>query len=204
MSNSINIEDTFLQPNAESKENSFIKIGNCSELEDIEVKEVKINDIPKERQIRLNKETLFEFFCTIEKDEVVLKLSEISSFAPFIYLKKISLEDFQLMHKMFNSCDNVEDVQRHINTLFKNQKMTLTQENEESLILNISAHNISQEVKIVIPIERKMTTHKDETLMKLYSIEKKEIKLLKEIEKFMKDCQDNNLINKFEEILRKK
>ena len=197
-----NVEETLLQPNAESRENSFIKIGDNPEQEDIIVKEVKLSDIPKERQISLNKETIFEFFCTIEKDEVVLKLSEISSFAPFIYLKKISLEGFQQIHKMFNSCDNVEDVQNHINTLFKDKKIKLTQENEESLIMNITAHDISVEVKIVIPAERKMTTHKDETLMKLYNIQKNEIKLLKEIEKIMKDSHDYNLINKFEEILK--
>ena len=105
---------------------------------------------------------------------------------------------------MFNSCDNVEDVQNHINTLFKDKKIKLTQENEESLIMNITAHDISVEVKIVIPAERKMTTHKDETLMKLYNIQKNEIKLLKEIEKIMKDSHDYNLINKFEEILKRK
>ena len=47
-----------------------------------------------------------------------------------------------------------------------------------------------------------MTTQKDESLMKLYKIQKDEIKIMKEIEKFIKEHEqdDNEIINKIKEL----
>ena len=173
--------------NAESKDNSFEEEGQKNE--EIIVEHLKISDVPKDSQIRLNSQTLFQFSTDIENDKLVLKLNEIGAFSPFIYLKKLTLDDFIKNHKMFRSCDNLQEVQNHIAILFANNKIKLTQNKDEenAIILNIKTRNISEDVQIKIEGERKMTTRKDESLMKLYKIQKNEIKILKEIENFIKE-----------------
>ena len=73
---------------------------------------------------------------------------------------------------------------------------------EDTIILKIKARHISGEVEIEIKGQRRMTTQKDESLMKLYKIQKDEIKIMKEIEKFIKEHEqdDNEIINKIKEL----
>ena len=192
--------------NAESKDNSFEEEGQKNE--EIIVEHLKISDVPKDSQIRLNSQTLFQFSTDIENDKLVLKLNEIGAFSPFIYLKKLTLDDFIKNHKMFRSCDNLQEVQNHIAILFANNKIKLTQNKDEenAIILNIKTRNISEDVQIKIEGERKMTTRKDESLMKLYKIQKNEIKILKEIENFIKENEKdggNDIIKKIKDIQSK-
>ena len=200
------IEETLNFQKAESKDNSFEEEGQKNE--EIIVEHLKISDVPKDSQIRLNSQTLFQFSTEIENDKLVLKLNEIGAFSPFIYLKKLTLDDFIKIHKMFRSCDNLQEVQNHIAILFANNKIKLTQnkDEEDAIILNIKTRNISEDVQIKIDGERKMTTQKDESLMKLYKIQKNEIKILKEIENFIKENGkdgDNEIIKKIKDIQSK-
>ena len=192
--------------NAESKDNSFEEEGQKNE--EIIVEHLKISDVPKDSQIRLNSQTLFQFSTDIENDKLVLKLNEIGAFSPFIYLKKLTLDDFIKNHKMFRSCDNLQEVQNHIAILFANNKIKLTQNKDEenAIILSIKTRNISEDVQIKIEGERKMTTRKDESLMKLYKIQKNEIKIVKEIENFIKENEKdggNDIIKKIKDIQSK-
>ena len=200
------IEETLNFQKAESKDNSFEEEGQKNE--EIIVEHLKISDVPKDSQIRLNSQTLFQFSTDIEDDKLVLKLNEIGAFSPFIYLKKLTLDDFIQNHKMFRSCGNLQEVQNHIAILFANNKIKLTQnkDEEDAIILNIKTRNISEDVQIKIEGERKMTTQKDESLMKLYKIQKNEIKILKEIENFIKENGkdgDNEIIKKIKDIQSK-
>ena len=200
------IEETLNFQKAESKDNSLEEEGQKNE--EIIVEHLKISDVPKDSQIRLNSQTLFQFSTDIEDDKLVLKLNEIGAFSPFIYLKKLTLDDFIKIHKMFRSCDNLQEVQNHIAILFANNKIKLTQnkDEEDAIILNIKTRNISEDVQIKIEGERKMTTQKDESLMKLYKIQKNEIKILKEIENFIKENGkdgDNEIIKKIKDIQSK-
>ena len=192
--------------NAESKDNSFEEEGQKNE--EIIVEHLKISDVPKDSQIRLNSQTLFQFSTDIENDKLVLKLNEIGAFSPFIYLKKLTLDDFIKIHKMFRSCENLQEVQNHIAILFANNKIKLTQNKDEenAIILSIKTRNISEDVQIKIEGERKMTTRKDESLMKLYKIQKNEIKILKEIENYIKENEKdggNDIIKKIKDIQSK-
>ena len=178
---------------------------NIDEQENIIVKETKVSDVPKETHISLNDQTLFQFTTYIENDKLVFKLAEIGVFAPYIYLKKLSLKDFHDIHNMFKSCDDLETVQKHILNLFKNNKIKLTQEkNDDSITFNINGKNISKEVKIEIKGERKMATEKNDVLLKLYHIQKNEIKILKEIievTKGLKEEEGYNFMKKLKEYL---
>ena len=84
--------------------------------EKVEVHNKKISDVKKESQISFDEDTIFEFSCTAsnEEDELCLRLSEIGAFSPFIYQKKLSLNDMVLKHKIFRTCDNIEEVKEHI------------------------------------------------------------------------------------------
>ena len=144
-----------------------------------EIKVKNSTEVDKNKQIRLNEETLFEFDCQVEDEYLYLKLNEIDALSPYIYIKKIDLKELQNdVHKMFKALDTLDEVKEHILQLFKDGKIKLRQERNEEIFFDIKAYYISEEVKFSIKAEREMTNNKDNMLLKLYEIQKK---LLKDI-----------------------
>ena len=170
-----------------------------------DIKHEKISDVPEDQRIELDKDTIFRFSCTIEDESLKLNLFEIGSFAPYIYEKLITLYEMKEQYKMFRSCDTLENVKYHIDKLFKNKKITLTKDKEDTITFHLKAYLISEEKNIEIEANRIMTTKKDDALLKLYSIEKDQIKLLKEIDNYCKKLgpNGNNIIEQINAIRQK-
>ena len=174
-------------------------------VEDVEVKEEKISNVPVEERIKLDNDTIFRFSCSVEDENLKLKLSEIGSFAPYIYEKLISIDEMKQQYKMFRSCENLKEVKRHIDNLFRDKKIELTKDKEDTITFNLTVYSISEVKKIQIEANRIMTTKKDDALLRLYHIEKDQIKLLKEIDKFCKNLgpNGNNIVEKINAIRKK-
>ena len=164
----------------------------------VSVKQEKIKDVPENERIKLNDDTIFRFESSVADDSLSLKLFEIGAFAPYIYEVILSLDELINIHKMFKSCDNIEEAKVHIDKLFELKQINLTQEEKDHITFNINAHDISIEQEFKIDAIRKITTEKDESLMKLYEIEKKQLKLWKEVEAFAEKFgpNKNSLLNK--------
>ena len=188
-----------------NNEESDSLINSCNEevksyvQEDIKVIQEKIKDVPENERIKLNDDTIFRFSCTENNGYLKLKLTEIGAFAPYIYEIVLTLAEIKNKYKMFRSCDDLAAVKRHILKLFNKKKIKLVQEKEDSIKFILTLYDISVELDIEIEANRIMTTEKDDALLKLYEIQKKELKLLKEIENSMQKLGQNG--NKFIEKL---
>ena len=169
-----------------------------------QIEVIKSSDIPKEKIIKLDDDTIFQFDCLIDDDEQYLsfKLSEIDAVAPYIYIKNIKLDEIKRVHKMFRACDDLTEVKNHIDYLFKNNKIKLSQTKNDEITFEIKAFYISFEDEFKIVAERRMVNNKDAMLLKLYDIQKKKIKMLKEIENYVKNnnVDKNKMLNKINEI----
>ena len=163
-------------------------------VNDTQIQEIKSSDVDKKKQIKLNDDTLFKFDCDVEDDYLILKLSEIDALAPFIYIKKITLDELIEVHKVFKSCNNLNEVKEHIDKLFEMKKIKLSQNKREEIIFNFKIFYLSFEDKFQIIAKREMTDDKDPMLLKLYDIQKQKLKILKEFEKYIK-IMDGNEIN---------
>ena len=169
-----------------------LTISSINPETQIFVKQEKIKDVPENERIKLNDDTIFRFESSVADDSLSLKLFEIGSFAPYIYEVILSLDELINIHKMFKSCDNIEEAKAHFDKLFELKQINLTQEEKDHITFNIKAHDISTEQEFKIDAIRKITTEKDESLMKLYEIEKKQLKLWKEVEAFAEKFGSNN------------
>ena len=160
-------------------------------INETQIKEIKSSDVDKEKQIILNEDTLFQFDCEVDDDYLILKLSEIDALSPFIYIKKITLDELIKAHKAFKACDNLNEAKEHINRLFINERIKLSQKKREEIIFNFKILYLSIEDKFEIVANREMTGEKDQMLLKLYDIQKKKLKILKEFEKYIKLVDGN-------------
>ena len=167
------------------------------------VKQEKIKDVPENERIKLDDDTIYRFSCTVSRGYLTLKLAEIGAFAPYIYERVLTLEEIQKNYKMFRSCDDLEKVQYHILKLFNDKRIKLKKEKEDYIKFILNVDMISINLDIEIEAKRIMTTKKDDALLKLYEIEKKQLKLLKEIEISAKKLGNNNFIEKINELKKK-
>ena len=190
------------RPSLESESNSFLQgISKNNNEDEVVINLEKISDVPKENRIKLDNDTIFSFSYLVDNDHIILTLNEIGAFAPYIYKSVLTLDEIQEKYKMFKSCDNLKEVEKHIGNLFKDRKIKLKKEKEDAIIFELTVFNISHEVDIQIEAQRIMTTKKDDVLLQLYKIEKDQIKLLKEIEESLKKLgpDGNNLMKKINE-----
>ena len=155
-------------------------------VNDTQIQEIKSSDVDKKKQIKLDDDTLFKFDCDVEDDYLILKLSEIDALAPFIYIKKITLDELIEVHKVFKSCNNLNEVKEHIDKLFEMKKIKLSQNKREEIIFNFKIFYLSFEDKFQIIAKREMTDDKDPMLIKLYDIQKQKLKILNEFENYIK------------------
>ena len=181
--------------------------NNTNTLNDTQIQVIKSSQVEKGKQIRLNEETLFQFDCIIDDNQLILKLSELDALAPFIYIKEITLDEIRKCHKAFKSCKDLNEVKEHIDKLFKNKRISLDQDKNDKTNVKIKfkIFYISLEDDFEIKVERKMTELKDQMLLKLYEIQKNEIKALKEIENYLKKNggYGQEIIQKINEIKEK-
>ena len=181
--------------------------NNTNTLNDTQIQVIKSSQVEKGKQIRLNEETLFQFDCIIDDNQLILKLSELDALAPFIYIKEITLDEIRKCHKAFKSCKDLNEVKEHIDKLFKNKRISLDQDKNDKTNVKIKfkIFYISLEDDFEIKVERKMTELKDQMLLKLYEIQKNQIKGLKEIENYLKKNggYGQEIIQKINEIKEK-
>ena len=166
--------------------------------EEVEVKYRKKSEVNKEDQISLKDgDTTFEFSCEVINDKLVLKLEEIGALCPFIYKKELSLEDMEGVHKIFRSCETLDEVKNHIKNLFNNNSIWLTKEDGENIALNIKIMNIAKLENTKITLKKLMATDKDNVLNQLYQIQKNGDKLFKKLENYLKKNGLNDALNEF-------
>ena len=157
------------------------------------------DDLEEKKLIQLDDDTTFEFKCKVEENNLKLILSEVSALAPFIYETKLTMDAIIKVNDIFKACDNLGKIKEHIDNLFNAKRIKLSSsKNKEIIYCEFRAFNISGEEQFKIPTERKMTNEKEQMLLKLYSIQKEKLKILKDIEKYLKG---NKNINYFYSLL---
>ena len=143
-------------------------------------------------QLRIDKETSFDIYYDIysteNTDYLYIKLVENSAVAPFYYNKSYTLEELQDLHRIFKSVD-LEILKSDLSDLFKEKRVKLYyEENKEKVIMEldpslfVKRHTIRFElIKEMIPEKEK-----DDKLLELYDINKKQKNLAQELYALLK------------------
>ena len=137
--------------------------------------------------------TKYKFSIIGNNDTLHMTLIEDIEFCPFSYEQFFSLSDFVEHHLAFKSLDYLSQVNSHIDTLLKNNKISIDIEEDkipDVVNINMKVKNISvEEMTKPFELKLKMTEDKDQNLIDLYRKQKKQIKILKNL----KNLAENRL-----------
>ena len=172
-----------------------------NQLNDMQLKDQKIMKLEdKEYDIE------YTIRLIIENDKIHFILKETKVFVPFTFEGYFSLDDFIKRHIGFKSCNNLDDVLKHLYTLYNKNKISINNLGyEKERYLFLMAWNISEEFQSEnFALTRKMTENKDEDLLHLYQIQKNEIKLLKDIKSMIEEqlSHENPIYQNITKILK--
>ena len=147
-------------------------------------------------QLPINNDTSFDIYydiCEWENEKYLyIKMIENTANAPFYYNKSYSIEDLYNLHKIFKA-DDIEEAKEDIKTLFEKGKITLLfDKNECIVIMKLDVINFATNYKINFELYREMIPQeeKDQKLIDLYDLEKKNLKYLKEFLSFLINLQE--------------
>ena len=150
----------------------------------------------EEPRLYYSKEEEIEYIVNFEikEDTIHITIKENNEFAPFTYEESFSKDDFIEHHRIFKACDNIDKILSHLDTLFKKGKLSINKLGpEDQRHLYFKIFNISgEEDTEPFILQRKMVDNKNEALIELYQEQKRQLKIIKEIEKLiLKGNQDN-------------
>ena len=139
-------------------------------------------------KLSIDKYTSFDIYYDVfnlnSKKYLYIKMIENTAFAPFIYNRSYELEELHENNNIFKSCTSLEKVKEHLTALFKNNKIKLRYEdNKEIIKMEMDVVLFCKPLVVTFDLYIEMTPpeNKDEDLLRLYDMNKSDLKNLKEL-----------------------
>ena len=194
----------------------MIKIEEIKREQDKEIAEIPPDKEKEEIKVNINEDTQYRIFFDVHKIEdekyFYIKMIETTADAPFIYIRSYTNEDLHQLNKIFKvfDDDNFEEIKNYMNTLFKKKKIKLSfKQNEDIIKMELDIVLFADKEKISFELYREMIPYeeKDSKLLSLYSLEKNNNKIIKEISSLvynLKGKKDKEIIDDLKKILESK
>lgn len=149
------------------------------------------------RQLPIDSDTSFDIFFDIfkgeSKDYLYIKLVENSAVSPFYYNRSYTLEDLQILHRIFLA-DNMDQVKEDLKDLFTHNKVKLFYaKNNDGIIMELEVYLFMKIYKINFELYKEIIPEeeKDAQLNNLYYINKRKKQLAKQMYSFLKRYEGN-------------
>ena len=151
-------------------------------------------------QLEINEDTSYDInFGTYDnKDEkyFYIKMTENTAKAPFYYIRSYTIKELHELHNIYKvfEKDNLDNLKNYMRTLFDKNKISLKFEEDEVIIkMDIKAQLFADDELLFFELYREMIPNKekDEKLLDIYALNKKEMKALKEITYFINNFKGN-------------
>ena len=172
---------------------------------------VQKQDSVESTKLPINEDTSYDIFYDIwdsgTKKYLYIKLVENTANSPFFYNRSYDLEELYDNHRIFKTCDTIEEVKQRLKSLFQKNKIKLKfEENEDIVVMELDVMLFAKAYKLEFQLYREMIIEeeKDQELIELYKLNKNKLIQLKDIYSLIKKENGNkkndlmNLFKKYE------
>ena len=163
-------------------------------------------------KLAINEDTSYDInFGTYDnKDEkyFYIKMTENTADAPFYYIRSYTIKDLHELHNIYKifEKDNLDNLKNYMRTLFDKNKISLKFEEDEVFIkMDIKAQLFADDELLFFELYREMIPDREKNakLLDIYTLNKKEMKTLKEITYFINNFEGNQEEMEFIKELKK-
>ena len=130
------------------------------------------------------------FIYEENKKYIYIKLEENTAMAPFYYNRSYEINELHEIHNIFRAVD-IEETKEFLKGLFDNNRVKLRYEGD-MVIMELCAGFFHKQIQIKFELYKEMVPEreKDEKLLELYHIEKRNLKIAKELKNYLKQNQN--------------
>ena len=162
-------------------------------------------------KLPINEDTCYDIFYDIydsgQTKYLYIRMQENTARAPFFYNRSYELQDLYSNHRIFKTCDTMEEINVYLHSLFQKNKVNLRfneEDNEEIIIMEMNAILFATPFKLQFELYREMVPEieKDPKLLELYKLNKMKLKSLKEIYAFIENNKDE-ITQKLKKLFKK-
>ena len=166
---------------------------------DMRMSLIFLKEKPKAK-LPINEDTCFDIFYDIYDLEntkyLYIKMKEYTAKAPFFYNRSYKLEELYNNHRIFKTCETMEDFRDNLDTLFQKNKVKIRyneKDNDEIIIMEMDVILFAKPAKLVFELYREMVfeNEKNDKLIELYKSNKNRLKQLKEINELIEKNKQN-------------
>lgn len=159
-------------------------------------------------KLEIDEETSFDIFYEVyniqQTEYFYIKLVENSAVAPFYYNRSYTIEELHELDKIFMAT-NMQDLNtKHFKDLFEQGKVKLSyaDDNKEIVKMEFKVSLFVESYIVEFELYKEMIpeNEKDDKLIQLYNIDKNQLKIAKEMMKFLKANHinlDQNLLDEY-------
>ena len=165
---------------------------------ELKVKFPKIEDYEADFQKGFGN-IIFFFTCEIKDKKLRLGLKEINALSPYYFESFYTLDDLKQKSAAFNMFSKIDDCVKVMKDMFKLPKTKLMNGKKgEDMVIHIEIPVFTDVQIVEFNLEKKTLNEKDDVLMSLYQIEKKNADIFKQI----KECCEDSDSKDAKEILK--
>lgn len=149
---------------------------------------IKIEETDEKLQKKLDKDKIFRFECEKMNDQIRLGLKEINSYSPYYYERFYTKKELEEKNPAFKALSDLDEIKGQLLEMFGEKETILSHGNNGNIIISfkISFFKINKETNF--ELDKKTIENKDDGLMFLFGIQKKNIEI---INKIRKQCLKN-------------
>ena len=123
----------------------------------------------------INKDTSYDIYYDVwdsgTKKYLYIKLIENTANSPFFYNRSYELEDLYNNHRIFKTCETLEEIKKRLKSLFEKNKISLRfDQDEEIVVMEMDVMLFATPYKLEFQLYREMIIEeeKDQKLIELY------------------------------------
>ena len=165
-----------------------MSIISAPEEENPADKIIKIEDVDEKFRKMLGTDKIFRFECEKRGQYLRLGLTEINVFTPYYYEKYLTKSDFDNINPIFKVENNLDEIEETLNRLFEKRAILKNVDDGKKMIICFQMQLFDKDIETNFELDRKTIDNKDEGLLTLFNIQKKNIEIFNKIKE---QCKKN-------------
>ena len=162
---------------------------------------IKYDEVEDKKTIKkLGTDKMFKFECENKNEVLKMSLKEINVFSPYYYEAFYTKDDLDTKNDIFKSIKNIDKVIEQLLKLIEKHGALKKEDDGDKIIISFQIPNFAETIDINFELEKKTIENKDDGLMFLYEIQKKNQDIFEQIKKLCKRKKNEQIYKQITEV----
>ena len=162
---------------------------------------IKIDEVEDKKTIKkLEPDKMFKFECENKNEVLKISLKEINVYSPYYYEAFYTKDNLFKKNDIFKSVKNIDKIIEQLLKLIEKNATLKKADDDDKIIISFQIPSFAETIDINFELEKKTIENKDDGLMFLYEIQRKNQDIIEEIKKLCKRKKNEQISKQITQI----